>query len=572
MYNGCGGDPINAWLIKYCFVRGTGINVTHTLMTGGKYRVDDLHLETLQGLLGDQLVLGGDIPCLTEQHTVVFPLYFDIDGDFSVGRITEQAIDSFMETITMRIKRYYPNEMDSRKFESIVLHKSGKVYKSDASASGLRWTQIDDEDVMHGVRLFNQRLVDDLSQGTTTFRQEQWDEFNITGLQGNHVIQVGDAFMQPMDGRYKHGLHIHFPNLHVKVDQARQLRMSLFDGLAARSWCEEFGEAHPDWERYVDGAVYDTGLRMLGAPKAKKCPECRSQASIPSCGTCRKANGSHIIDKRAYQLWRAYSDGQPSEALYSLLKGNKTRQVKKTSVRCNEKVPETPGYVIPPGERLYTKATSRGKRPRNETGSQSWPKADANYYVITNSTKLSVLKKYLCRLSSKYSDCAIHIAKRYDVTRGKGKRSDTTSEDARVYRVHVDLVGHNNKYYCLNKRDFHKNNRVYMLVAPSNAQSGYSAYMKCYCKCPVARSGQAHPQFPDDKEKRHPNIKKNVRCSDFDSIPAHIDDEDVRILFPTIVDDARADMKMENANAPDYYEGMYLAKQLLLPFLPPKPK
>ena len=84
----------------------------------------------------------------------------------------------------------------------------------------------------------------------------------------------------------------------VTTDQARQMCVGLVDGLSSVLWEDELGMALPDWDTFVDRAVYDklSGLRMIGCPKASKCATCHNKNLLMSCGFCSRQNGNFIVE------------------------------------------------------------------------------------------------------------------------------------------------------------------------------------------------------------------------------------------------------------------------------------
>ena len=71
---------------------------------------------------------------------------------------------------------------------------------------------------------------------------------------------------------WKHGMHIHLPDLVVGGGAALALHADIVSRASART---DWGEAALDWGTILDSHVYaPTGsLRIIGAPKVKRCDE-----------------------------------------------------------------------------------------------------------------------------------------------------------------------------------------------------------------------------------------------------------------------------------------------------------
>ena len=115
--------------------------------------------------------------------------------------------------------------------------------------------------------------------------------------------RTGDA-AQDDGGLYKHGLHVHWHNVLVDDNMARQVREGLLLDVRHDARLAALNAAHPvKWEDVLDASVYGPkgSLRLLGCPKATKCRSCGGRAN-ESCGVCYRSNGCHLIDPRVYAL------------------------------------------------------------------------------------------------------------------------------------------------------------------------------------------------------------------------------------------------------------------------------
>ena len=201
---------------------GTRAISTHTCMTGGKYHLDAAQQNKFYEIVAMALKQQPDvvIPCVTEQRTTVFGLYIDFDGKFPMEIVSSAAVEKFMGVLNRQLRRFYEGVCD-----------------------------------------------------------EQWKKLSRAIV----LRKTGKTEVTP-EGLYKHGLHIHFPNLMVKGDQAHQIRLGIINGLIVLTWRDEFGIERPDWDVIIDSQVYSSGLRMIGAPKALKCKTCNADANIAPVG------------------------------------------------------------------------------------------------------------------------------------------------------------------------------------------------------------------------------------------------------------------------------------------------
>ena len=394
---------------------------THLVLTGGKLCIrsgDDRN--TFYRLLVDAMsVDGGLMPCLTENHTVVFPLYFDFDCKFPVATLTDEALAVITRIVAGHVARFYDNATGVR---TVVLTRTG--------------------------------TPDKLENGT-----------------------------------YKLGIHMHFPRILVKEKQARQIRLGVVTGLCAYAkWTDLVGE-DPRWDGIVDESVYSGGLRMLGAPKASKCTACKPEH--PTCAVCKRNNNCRVIDPRVYVLHMACVDGQRDDVYETLLRSNGMTLLNACTVRSDE-VNETPGYAVYEGCPIL----AEGGRKRKMIDDASRPGERRYTTEITSERAKRILKRYLVRFSDKYAECRVQVVKRRD------------------NRIRGYLVG-DNATYCLNKKDNHKSNRVFLEVRPKRTQQHHEVVMKCFCPCKTARFGAK-------------------TCHDYVSPPVTLDKGDTQELFSSM--------------------------------------
>lgn len=323
-------------------------------------------------------------------------------------------------------------------------------------------------------------------------------------------------------GLVKHGVHLHWPNVHVDEERMLQIRWSAIAGLDRVDWLDGLGTSRVDWDDAVDVSVYSNGLRMIGAPKAKPCGACKGRKEVTSCPTCARMNNCHVVDGRVYGLATVLSGVEEDGGALDAYRANTTRLVRATSVRCKAGQEPTEGYAVyrgcPPAPAVAARGGRKGKRPLQDDSHRIEPryrKQDA----VTDPRVVGVLRALLLRHSAEYE--ATRLTVRFD---GVG------------YKV---LLQGDNATYCLNKRDVHNSNRVYMVVQPDRDGRSYSSRMKCFCTCRVIRQ---------------PNQKM---CANYSSTPVALERDDAYVLF--------AKTATAPGAPPPGVHGRNLAKSLGLP-------
>lgn len=320
--------------------------------------------------------------------------------------------------------------------------------------------------------------------------------------------RTGDAPRGKKDPeRFRHGVHLCWPEVLVKCDAFRRVRASIVAGLEGVDWSADLGAPmrREDWIGAVDASIHS--LRMVGAPKAAPCP-CRKGGGV--C-LCRGRNNYRVIDPNVYDLCTVLRGDAVDEGRVQALSANPVRLVKATSVRRSDGTPETPGYVVyvgaPQPDDYESGSGAGGKRRRRDDAARvgvKYRRRDA----VTNPRVLEVMRALLVAHSEHYRDATLQV--RYD-----GETS------------YVVLLAGDGSRYCLNKRDEHQGNHVYMVVDRAKG-GGYESYMQCFCPCVVTRAG-------------------GVRCNQFNRKPlgrrtVPLSDAQKDRLFPKASTSARAQL------------------------------
>lgn len=414
---------------------------THCVLTGGKFQInDESDIERLYEKLGRHLsTRGAEMICVSENRTTVFPMYFDLDMKLSIAILSADAIQAVLRVLIRQTMRFFPDDMHERIGECVVLDKTG------------------------------------------------------------------DAPLDESTGLYKHGVHVHFPKLMVDVDAAFQIRIGVLNGLTSYtgSWEEVLGSNPGDeWNNIVDEAVYRTGLRMPGAPKATKCRSCPPKDE-GVCSVCRGQNRGYVIDPRVYTLCMVLdAAGERDSERERALRGNMVRFLSKCTVRAPPDAALTEGYSIYPGcPRLSPSQlsdASTGKKRKlplsSLAGGASRRSADRRFKdPVVSPPQLEIIRKYMAFFYAGYADCRVEAHRNGN-------------------KIRVNLHGDNAKY-CMNKAGFHKSNNVYMDIE-RNGLDG-RVFMKCYCPCKTS-AGRPGCHLECSKMSSNPRAQKALDRSEVD--------------------------------------------------------
>tara|TARA_B110001452_G_scaffold96058_1_gene79410 strand:+ start:2633 stop:4072 length:1440 start_codon:yes stop_codon:yes gene_type:complete len=387
---------------------------THLLLTGGAFSIHGEKFEELYAKLGSYLKNKGvEMPSVSECRSSIFPMYYDLDLKLPIATMGVDAVQSIVRVIIKQTTRFYPEDIRERLGRCIVTTKTGLA----------------EED--------------------------------------------------PETGLFKHGVHVHFPRILVNENNARQIRMGVLNGLISYlgSWVEILGIDPGDkWDDFVDDAVYNNGLRMIGAPKASKCKQCKM--TDITCDACEKQNKNFIIDRRVYMLCMVLSiDGERDADFEVELSKNMTLLLSNCTVRKDDGTLPTEGYAIYPGcpqlTSTYLTAASKGKKRKGNmsvlSGAGKRPMDRRFTDEITDAKVRDIVRKYLLSYASVYATCT------FDVYRGGDW-------------IRVKLKGDDAKF-CINKQGYHNSNNVYMDFRRRGVNA--HVYMKCYCPCKtsVGRNG-----------------------------------------------------------------------------------
>lgn len=278
------------------------------------------------------------------------------------------------------------------------------------------------------------------------------------------------------EGAWKHGVHLHWPAVVLEVDAAQHIRVNIVHALHFVSdWTSRLGVRTPPWDDIVDRAIFDNpmgGLRMVGAPKVRRCACHGTDAA--ACDVCHFRNKQYVSDANPYQLTSVVVDGADAAAREEILrhyKSNTIRMLRALSVRRDVTTPLTPGFrpfdgCVPPEA---PRPSNSRKRPHASLDDAAKLTKTEQKDEVTDKRITDIVRKILIRQSSHYAESRMRIFRH--VCRKK-----------QSYRVLLSGVG---ARYCTNKGDFHTGNNVFMQIVRFG--SGFIAQMRCWSKKQVVR-------------------------------------------------------------------------------------
>lgn len=419
--------------------------VTHTLMFGGRYSLMDSELRELQEKLADAIMRKETAPPITEQRTVHFPMYADLDFNLQTDTLGPAAVERICSVMTRQLLRFFSSSVAIQEDTSrcLALQRSGAAER---------------------------------------------EEDKVTKEMG-----------------YRHGLHLYWPGIIVDKERALQIHSSMVAGLMRETWTEEELGPHTGllpWDLYLDKSVYNSGLRLPGCVKTKKCPDCSDKKKSGShCFRCRTFNNNCLVVPSVYELCLGLKGGVRDEAYEAQLIRDRKLFLREACIRCGDSVSLTPGYRVYEGCPPPT-ADSKGKckaGPSSKAPAGTAQRKMANEVEVHSESIKAVMRQLLVKHSSYYQDSTLRVFRR--VYRKKI-----------TYRVKLSGDG---ARFCLNKGSMHNSQTVYMDVLRESAyNSAFHTFMHCWCRCPIERGGT------------------KTTCSDYTSGYKSVSDAQVKVLFP----------------------------------------
>jgi hypothetical protein len=323
---------------------------SHLLLTGGKFQIPPEALHVCYAELGRLLHQKDvDMICVTENRTVQFPMYYDIDLKLPLPHLSKEAIRTIVAVIVKQTLRFFPVDTHDRLGYVVVLDKTGKA-PMNAETNLYK----------HGVHVHFPRIIVDLDSAL----QIRFGVLNgLTSYMGSWEDVLG---INP-------------------------------------------GEA---WNTIVDDSVYRGGLRMIGAPKATKCSTCTKGGACKDCkGQNRGYVIDQRVYQFCIVLDAAGERNTEREAVLGKGPVGMIDLLHACTLRAPPKTPLTAGYVIYPGcPRLSVSqlvSLSTGRKRKVMLPSSKRPTERRYRQKITDPKALDIIRKRLHNHHANYDDCLI---------------------------------------------------------------------------------------------------------------------------------------------------------------------
>lgn len=285
------------------------------------------------------------------------------------------------------------------------------------------------------------------------------------------VLTTPDRDAPPLDDapdapRVKRGLHLHFRDVEVTHHEALLMREAIVVALQ-----RDLPLPHVNWTEDVDNCPYlgnSGGLRMVGAPKIRKCHACLGGKEKEDCFTCQ-GHGFVLEAQRKYAFDCVLAaDGGVDDEMQRLLASNVALQVRYSTVR-SAAAERTSGWVCFDGCPEYSplKVPARGGPPRpgkkervyedDGKSMQKWPKVS-----VTDPDRLRAIQAIFRTRFKRHA---------HDVYANVSITSVRFAARKGAYYAQFSGEGEN---YCMNIKGRHRSNRVYGVVERN------SAYVQCH--------------------------------------------------------------------------------------------
>ena len=501
------------------------VPTSHYCMMGGpigKMAISDARMNDFRDACKADIESGERMPSVSEIHTSVFPFYLDIDVKMrSAAPLTEfyvRVVACLQETIAS----FFPDRSHAdgdlasssgaRPFR-VVLCEKHRATPGEANFHEWEEFTFDEEErgtdsspPLREVATPPQSLLARLARGQTKFSRGEWgtDETlaGFVPLADEYVSVPGDEAggggavrrFRPTDRTWKHGAHVHVPELLVDVNRVALVRESFLARLERESWkgLLGFDPSYAQWRDIVDEAVYknQTGLRLIGAPKAKRCPVKHEKAKC--CSLCRMMNYGNVVEPNFYwptRVFRGFDREEEGSRLrvrprceedqQNGIINNVARALRNTTVRSPVDATPTPGFSPPPGcppvpqsSIFYSGASASGASRKKKmiereamgdtaTGGKR-QRGETKKTLVTDSAVNAAIRKVVSLFGSYYDNCVL-VAKED----GKGG-------------FEVAFRG-NGATYCLNKDGYHASSTPKVKLRPVGAaRKAYVATMYCW--------------------------------------------------------------------------------------------
>ena len=277
-------------------------------------------------------LIGRQAPPLAEIHSPIFPFYMDFDMPLRASRLHPEFVDHIAAFLQKAIDPFFETrDTLEQPFTVIVCEKT--LGSSPLTSSLQQWEVVTNDDVFdyqferfhletHKAEVFVKKLQTLPPDDILSLTAEETDRItpSLVGFKANNILEIEAneeiITIRPVDRLFKHGIHIHCPDLLVSVDGGKHVReyfLTLLshheNRLVMKSLVGESFDRN-QWAKIVDDQVYSDspnggGLRVIGCPKAKKCTVKHPKMTDRCPNNCR-CNAGFAIDPSVYWPTRVF--------------------------------------------------------------------------------------------------------------------------------------------------------------------------------------------------------------------------------------------------------------------------
>ena len=335
-----------------------GMSPSRLLLTGGlgstPHLKEDQRFE-LYKLMHTAFCCKNMIPAITEQHTVVFPFYIDVDLKVPNATPDDKAVEKFSGILVRQVMRFFP--ITSGLADCIVLGRTGVPKYDDASGQYALGYHIHFPNVL-----------------VTKEKALQMREGLINGLNvENWSEELGTAY----------------PDWDATLDKSVYNGGLRMPGAPKASKCKECNSA-----------------KVAGAKRPIVCSGCFDNGMAYVGGPIGDSHG-HVYDHRVYWLHMALTNGQRDKAFEQTLGSNYARLLRATTVRA-EHGEETPGFQVYAGCRRIVPHQAQGGRGKSGKSDKSDTRIPYKLRAggeITDANHMAIIKDHLQRHHEHYAEC-----------------------------------------------------------------------------------------------------------------------------------------------------------------------
>lgn len=276
----------------------------------------------------------------------------------------------------------------------------------------------------------------------------------------------------------KTGVHIYFKDIFVDSETAIKFRSCIIQNLI-----NKFGErpSYNTWDDIIDAAIYkQAGLRMPGAHKPSKCPECKGKDFDNCSNSCERG---YINEERPYLLHTYFNtDFEKDEEKTNEYRKNYLKLLQDTSLRTKLDLPNInfkdniPDWI---DKELY-KNQNKLKKPKKKSKTRSITNEKRfDNSIERNSTLFNLIETTIVNSLNLYSEqhhCN-YTFDRENLEITHIKYSETPKRKKRSFLIGTTLK------FCFNVKREHNSNNTYFVI------NDFGLMTRCHSESRCEESG-----------------------------------------------------------------------------------